>query len=308
MGALLELSGVTKLYGLVIGLNDVELALEPGVNGLLGPNGAGKSTLLKLLTGQLRPSEGRVRVLGEDPWNNPRLLARLGLCPEQDAFYDQLSALEFVTSLARLSGLGASAGERARAALARVGASEFMHRQIAGYSKGMRQRTKLAQAIVHDPEFLILDEPLTGTDPVCRREIVDLVIELGRQGKSILVASHVLHEVQAMTDRFVLMYGGRVLASGRVGEIRGLMNHVPHRIRVRCADAKVLAQALLRHLPVDGLEIDAPRGELVALTREPAAFFAGFPEVALASSVAIHEIESADDRLDAVFQYLLASD
>jgi ABC-2 type transport system ATP-binding protein len=308
MGALLQLSGVTKLYGLVIGLNDVELELEPGVNGLLGPNGAGKSTLLKLLTGQLRPSEGRVRVLGEDPWNNPRLLARLGLCPEQDAFYDQLTALEFVTSLARLSGLGSSAGERARAALARVGASEFMHRQIAGYSKGMRQRTKLAQAIVHDPEFLILDEPLTGTDPVCRREIVDLVTLLGRQGKSILVASHVLHEVQAMTDRFVLMYGGRVLASGRVGEIRGLMNHVPHRIRVRCADAKVLAQALLRHLPVDGLEIDAPRGELVALTREPAAFFAGFPEVALASSVAIHEIESADDRLDAVFQYLLASD
>ena len=308
MAALLELSGVTKLYGLVIGLNDVQLTLEPGVNGLLGPNGAGKSTLLKLLTGQLRPSEGRVRVLGEDPWNNPRLLARLGLCPEQDAFYDQLSALEFVTSLARLSGLGSAAGERARAALARVGASEFMHRPIAGYSKGMRQRTKLAQAIVHDPEFLILDEPLTGTDPVCRREIVDLVIELGRQGKSILVASHVLHEVQAMTDRFVLMYGGRVLASGRVGEIRALMNHVPHRIRVRCADAKVLAQALLAHLPVDGLEIDARRGELVALTREPSAFFAGFPAVALASAVPIHEIESADDRLDAVFQYLMESE
>jgi ABC-2 type transport system ATP-binding protein len=305
MATLLEATGLTKLFGMVIGVNDVGLSLEPGVIGLLGPNGAGKSTLLKLITGQLRPTEGQIRVLGENPWNNMRLMARLGLCPEQDAFYDHLSALQFVTALARLSGLGAEAGQRAEQALARVGAQEFMHRPIGSYSKGMRQRTKVAQAIVHDPEFLILDEPLTGADPICRREIMDLVIDLGRQGKSILVASHVLHEVQAMTDQFVLIYGGRVLASGRVGEIRALMNEKPHRIQIRSAGVNRLAQALLRDLPVEGLEIDAARGELVALTRDPGAFFAGLPSATTLAGVTIDEMVSEDDQLDAVFHYLM---
>ena len=161
----------------------------------LGPNGAGKSTFLKLITGQLRPTEGSVRVLGEHPWRNMELLGRLGFCPEQDSFYDHMSALQFVTSLGKISGLGLRARDLAEEALERVGATEFMHRRIGEYSKGMRQRTKIAQSIVHDPDLLILDEPLTGTDPVCRRAIMDLVIQLGEEGKSIIVASHVLHEV-----------------------------------------------------------------------------------------------------------------
>jgi ABC-2 type transport system ATP-binding protein len=306
MAPLLEARSLTKLYGVVIGVNDVTLSLEPGVIGLLGPNGAGKSTFLKLITGQLRPSEGEITVLGERPFGNTRLFRRIGLCPEQDSFYDQMSALAFVTALAKVSGLGARAGILAEQALERVGAREFMHRPIGEYSKGMRQRTKIAQAIVNDPEFLILDEPLTGTDPICRREIMDLVVELGRAGVSILVASHVLHEVQAMTDQFVLVYGGRILASGRVREIRSLMNQFPHRITIRCDGARNLARALIAALPIDGVEIDGERGELVVLTHEPAAFYAGLPAAVAEAGTAVTELTSADDKLDAVFHYLMS--
>ncbi len=306
MGELLEARSMTKVYGVVIGVNDVDLDLDPGVIGLLGPNGAGKSTFLKLITGQLLPTEGRVSVLGEAPWNNIELFRRIGLCPEQDSFYDQMTGLEFVTTLGRLSGLGTQAGELAEEALDRVGATEFMHRRIGEYSKGMRQRTKIAQAIVHDPQFLSLDEPLTGTDPICRREIMDLVIELGEQGKSILVASHVLHEVQAMTDEFVLIYGGRVLASGKVQEIRSLMNEFPHRITIRCDNARRLAQSLVRELPIDGVEIESERGELVVLTRDPGRFYAGLPDVVLEARVQVRELVSADDKLEAVFNYLMS--
>jgi ABC-2 type transport system ATP-binding protein len=306
MGTLLEARSMTKLYGDVIGVNDITLDLEPGVIGLLGPNGAGKSTLLKLITGQLRPTEGHLTVLGRQPWANMRLFEHLGICPEQDSFYDQLSALEFVTTLAKISGLGSKAGKLAEQALERVGAVEFMRRPIADYSKGMRQRTKIAQAIVHDPDLLILDEPLTGTDPICRREIMDLVNELGAEGKSILVASHVLHEVQAMTDEFVLIYGGRILASGRVREIRSLMNEFPHRITIRSDDARKLAQELIRELPIEGLEIDAKRGELIVQTRDPASFYAGLPRVSLQAGIPIRELTSADDKLEAVFNYLVS--
>jgi ABC-2 type transport system ATP-binding protein len=306
MGDLIEARSLTKLYGVVIGVNDMTLDLDHGVTGLLGPNGAGKSTFLKLVTGQLRPTEGGLRVLGERPWNNMELFRRTGLCPEQDSFFDQMTGLEFVTSLARISGLGRRARPLAEEALERVGATEFMDRAIGDYSKGMRQRTKIAQAIVHDPDFLILDEPLTGTDPICRREIMDLVVELGRAGKSILVASHVLHEVQAMTDEFVLVYGGRVLASGRVGEIRSLMNEFPHRITIRCDHPRRLAQSLVRDLPIDGVEIDGERGELVVLTRDPGEFYQRLPEVVVGSGVSVRELVSADNKLEAVFNYLMS--
>jgi ABC-2 type transport system ATP-binding protein len=308
MGNLLEARSLTKLYGVVIGVNDVSLDLDHGVIGLLGPNGAGKSTFLKLVNGQLRATEGELRVLGEPPWNNMELFRRVGLCPEQDSFYDYMSAFEFVTTLAKVSGLGRRAPALAERALERVGATEFMHRAIGEYSKGMRQRTKIAQAIVHDPDLLILDEPLTGTDPICRREIMDLVIELGREGKSILVASHVLHEVQAMTDDFVLVYSGRILASGRVQEIRSLMNEFPHRITIRCDEARRLARALVGELPIDGVEIEAEHGELVVLTREPGRFYAGLPDVVLRAGIPVRELVSADDKLEAVFNYLMSVD
>jgi ABC-2 type transport system ATP-binding protein len=304
MTALLECRSVTKLYGVVIGVNDLTLELEPGVHGLLGPNGAGKSTLIKLITGQLRPTEGAIRVLGEDPWNNPRLLRHLGYCPEHDAFWKFLTGHQFVATLAGLSGLGtAEAAAAADRALARVGAREYMHRPISTYSKGMRQRTKLAQSLAHEPELLILDEPLSGTDPVGRHELMELIQDLGAEGRSVLVSSHVMHEVQAMTSRFMLIYGGRVLAAGDVHEIRRLMSEIPHRIRVVCDDPRELASHLAGRPAVDGVQMNTR--ELWVTTREPRELFAMLPALAAETGVAVRELGSEDDSLDAVFEYLV---
>jgi ABC-2 type transport system ATP-binding protein len=301
---LLSASSLTKLYGLVIGVNDVTLDLPRGVRGLLGPNGAGKSTFLKLVTGQLRPTEGEIRVFGERPWSHPELFRRVGFCPEQDAFWDFLTGREFVTALARMSGLdAAAAGRKAEAALERCGAKDFLDRKIGGYSKGMRQRVKVAQALVHDPEFVILDEPLTGTDPVGRRELVDLVKALGREGKSVLVSSHVLHEVEAMTEDFLLIHSGRVLASGNVREIRAVMNEYPHRITIKADDVRGLARAIVRDLPVTGVDVDEAAGTLQARTREPKLFFEGLTR--LGAEGGLREVVSQDDHLDAVFNYLV---
>jgi ABC-2 type transport system ATP-binding protein len=300
---------LTKLYGCVIGVNDLTLELPPGVHGLLGPNGAGKSTFLKLITGQLRPTEGEIRVFGERPWNNPGLFKRVGFCPEQDAFYDFLTGLEFVSTLARMSGLdGPSARQRARTVLERCGAAEYMDRKISTYSRGMRQRTKVAQALVHEPEFIILDEPLTATDPVGRHELMELIEELHREGRSILVSSHVLHEVEAMTDDFLLIYGGRVLASGNIHEIRTLMDEYPHRISIRCDRPRELGHLLMRDLPVTGIEVTEQTGSLSVLTSAPRAFYEKLPEIALASGVRVEEMVSLDDNLQAVFTYLVGGE
>ena len=306
MDAILSCQDLTKLYGTVIGVNDVSIELEPGVHGILGPNGAGKSTLIKLITGQLRPTEGTVRVLGQDPWNNPGLMARVGYCPEHDAFWSFLSGFKFVEVLASMSGLSASeAAERASAALARVGATDYMHRAISTYSKGMRQRTKLAQAIVHDPDLILLDEPLSGTDPVGRHEMMDLVQSLGDEGTSILVSSHVMHEVQAMTNRFLLIFGGRVLAAGDVREVRDLLYEVPHRIRVVCDDPRALARGVAGEEAVRGVEVEAERGELWVTTREPRALLSSLPSIAQTANVKLLEFGSEDESLDAVFAYLV---
>lgn len=306
MTAILQTENLTKLYGVVIGVNDMTLEIAPGVHGLLGPNGAGKSTLLKLMTAQLRPSVGDIRVLGEQPWNNPRLFDRIGFCPEYDAFYDFMSAFDFVESLARLGGLDATRARRASEyALERCNATEFMHRPIATYSKGMRQRTKVAQALVHEPELLILDEPLTGTDPLGRHELTELIRQLGADGHSIIIASHVLHEVQEMTHEFLLIFGGRVLASGNVHEIRALMNEFPHRITVQCepGGAHELARRISGETAITNLEM-SDDGKLVVGTRDPAGFYERIPDYALAAGTAIREMRSEDDNLESVFKYL----
>jgi ABC-2 type transport system ATP-binding protein len=274
------------------------------VHGLLGPNGAGKSTLIKLITGQLRPTEGAIRVFDEDPWNNPGLLARLGYCPEHDAFWSFLTGHQFVATLAGLSGLGRRQADAAsERALLRVGAREYMHRPISTYSKGMRQRTKLAQALVHDPDLLVLDEPLSGTDPVGRHGLMSLVRELGAEGKSVLVSSHVMHEVQAMTDRFLLIYGGRVLAAGDVQEIRSLLYEIPHRIRIVCDAPRELARHLVGRPSIDGVQVDAQ--EMWVTTREPRELFAMLPALTAETGVAVRALGSADESLEAVFEYLV---
>jgi ABC-2 type transport system ATP-binding protein len=301
-----EFRRVSKWYGHVIGVNNLSLRLAPGVTGLLGPNGAGKSTLLQLATGQLRPSQGEVRVLGHRPWNNAALNRLIGLCPEQDAFFEWMTGREFLAACGTLAGLGRS-GARAAAerVLEQVGMTEHADRSVRGYSKGMRQRTKLAQALIHEPRVLFLDEPLSGTDPVARRELVDLIHELGRSGRTILVSSHVLHEVSAFTRQIVLINRGRLVAFGDVRQVRDLIDAHPHRIVLKCPDARTLAAKLVRCDDVVGVELRRADGAIVIETRAPDRFYARLPGIALEADSPIEQVYSDDDNLEAVFKYLV---
>jgi ABC-2 type transport system ATP-binding protein len=301
-----EFREVSKWYGNVIGVNRLSLRIGPGITGLLGPNGAGKSTLLQLATGQLFASQGTVRVLGQRAWNNPRLNRSIGLCPEQDAFYEWMTGLDFVRTCARLSGMGRSeAHEAAARTLEAVGMTRNRDRAIRGYSKGMRQRTKLAQALVHDPDVLFLDEPLTGTDPVARRDIMDVILRLAGEGKSALVSSHVLHEVESLTQNVVLLNRGRLVAEGHVREIRDLIDKYPHRIVLVCDNYRKLAAQLLAWEDVEGVQVLAKEGGVLVQTRSPDEFYRRLPEMSLGEGTAIREVYSDDDNLEAVFKYLV---
>jgi ABC-2 type transport system ATP-binding protein len=307
MKPVVEFREVSKWYGNVIGVNRLSLRVGPGITGLLGPNGAGKSTLLQLATGQLYASQGDVRVLGQRAWSNPRLNRQVGLCPEQDAFYEWMTGMDFVTTCARLSGMGrADAREAAAAALESVGMTANRNRAVRGYSKGMRQRTKLAQALVHDPEVLFLDEPLTGTDPVARRDIMDIIHKLAGEGKSALVSSHVLHEVEALTPNIVLLNRGRLVAEGHVREIRDLIDKYPHHIVLVCDDYRKLASRLLAWEDVEGVRVLAKESGVMVETRSPDAFYRRLPELSLEDGTAIREVYSDDDNLEAVFKYLVS--
>ncbi len=303
---LVEFREVSKWYGNVIGVNRLSLRIGPGVTGLLGPNGAGKSTLLQLATGQLYASQGSVRVLDQPVWNNPRLNRSIGLCPEQDAFYEWMTGLDFVRTCARLSGMSrAEANDAAARTLEAVGMTRNRDRAIRGYSKGMRQRTKLAQALVHDPDVLFLDEPLTGTDPVARRDIMDIIHRLAGQGKSAVVSSHVLHEVEALTQNIVLLNRGRLVAQGHVREIRDLIDKYPHHIVLVCDEHRRLAARLLAWEDVEGVRVLAKEGGVMVETRSPDAFYRRLPGLSLEEGLAIREVYSDDDNLEAVFKYLV---
>ena len=296
---------LSKWYGQVIGLNDISLAVPPGITGLLGPNGAGKSTFMKLVTGQLKPSKGTITVLGQPIWNNPSLYARLGFCPEQDAFYERMTGLEWVTALVSLNGVGASAARDMSArALETVGLSDAADKKIGAYSKGMRQRVKLAQALAHDPELLILDEPLSGMDPLVRRRTIRLIKDWGRSGKSVLVSSHILHEIESMTSNILLINQGRILAEGNVHQIRDLIDEHPHTVFVRAANTRQLAREFLTDDQVLSLRFED--GGVVVQTGKPDAFYARLTELAASGELGtIDEVTSPDDNLQAVFQYLV---
>jgi ABC-2 type transport system ATP-binding protein len=306
MTPIVSFHDVSKWYGNVIGLNKLTLRIPAGVTGLLGPNGAGKSTLLQLATGQLYPSQGAVEVLGHRVWNNPRLNCLIGVCPEQDAFYEWMTGLDFVSTSARLSGMRRrAAAEAAKHTLAAVGMSQHQHRAIRGYSRGMRQRTKMAQALVHDPDVLFLDEPLTGTDPVARRDLMDIIGRLGSDGKTVLVSSHVLYEVQSLTPNIVLLNRGRLVAEGNVRQIRDLIDQHPHHIVLVSDDYRKLAARLVTRDDVEGLRVLKGENKLIAETRSPDAFYESLSDLAVSDGIAIREVYSDDDNLEAVFKYLV---
>ena len=305
-GPVIEFRAASKWYGQVIGVNNLTLRIGRGVTGLLGPNGAGKSTLLQLATGQLRPSQGEVRVLGVRPWNHADLNRRIGLCPEQDAMFEWMTGRGFLRACGELAGLGRrGAREAADRVLEQVRMTAAADRAVRGYSKGMRQRIKLAQALIHDPEVLFLDEPLTGTDPVARHELMELVSGLARGGRTILVSSHVLYEVQAMTSQIVLMNRGRLVAFGDVRQIRDLIDSRPHRIVLKGPDRRALAAKLVRWEDVEGIEVPGDGRTIVVETRAPEHFYQRLPRLAREADAPIEEIESDDDSLEAVFKYLV---
>jgi ABC-2 type transport system ATP-binding protein len=307
MSTLVSAEHLSKWYGQVIGLNDVSVAVPPGITGLLGPNGAGKSTFMKLVTGQLKPSQGTIRVMGEPIWGNPRLFFRIGFCPEQDAFYERMTGLEWVTALVRLNGYSESQADgAAKAALEQVDLMPAANKKIGAYSKGMRQRVKLAQALVHDPELLILDEPLTGMDPIMRRRTIRLIKDWAKSGKSILVSSHILHEIEAMTSNILLINNGRILAEGNVHQIRDLIDEHPHTVYIKAADPRSLARRFLADDDVLSLKFE--QGAIIVQTAKPDIFYTRLTALAASGEAGtVDEVASPDDNLAAVFQYLVKS-
>ncbi len=303
---MIEFQNVTKLYKSVLGVNEINVSMASGAYGLLGPNGSGKTTLINLLIGQLNPTIGQVRLFGENPRGNDHLLRRVGLCPTTHPEIPRISGWEWVQFLVRQHGFSwAEADQRARAALEQVRMTEAMHRPINTYSLGMRQRTKLAQAIAHDPDLLILDEPFNGLDPVARHEMTELLRGWRQKGKSLIVASHVLHEVEAINPSFLLLSNGRLLASGSAREVRSLLTEIPSTIRIRSSSARRLAALLAAHPDTDSLVISADEQEVSVSTRSPAALYAVLPNWTREHDLFIHGISSSDTSLQQLFTTLM---
>lgn len=301
--ALVQVSDVSKWFGDVVAVNGITFALGPGVAALLGPNGAGKSSMLRMLSGLTRPSRGTVHVLGVDPRTDIGVRRQIGLAPQQEELFEVQTALAFVRLGAMLHRLD-HPDDVARAALARVEMDPDDPRPIASYSKGMRQRVKLAQAIVHDPTVLFLDEPLTGLDPRQRAHMIDIVRELGAAGKCVLVSSHVLDEVERFGSRILMMTQGKLAAEGDFHAIRDLMDERPHRIRVRTDLPRPLGGALLAEAVVDSVQLDG--GDAVTIeTTDVHAFRRRVLPIARQANAAVTEIRPLDDDLESVFRYLV---
>jgi len=300
---LLLLEQVSKWYGPVLSLNQVTLELNAGITGLVGPNGAGKSTLIKLATGLIAPSLGRVTVRGRDA-SDWRTRHSIGYCPDHDAFYEEMSGRDFVRTMAKLNGFHSSqVTARSEYVLQQVGMVERADRKLRGYSKGMRQRIKLAQALLHDPELLILDEPLSGIDPLGRQEMLDLFNALAAQGKCLLISSHELEELEKLTNHVAILSRGRIAAVGTLQQIRELLDDYPMSVRVVLDQPKELAKSLLE---LDGvLGFDFTDDGLTIRARSPERFFAGFQKLVLEKGIIVREMEPLDDSAHAILGYLL---
>ncbi len=301
---LLHFQHVSKWYGPVIGVNQVTLELRPGITGLVGANGAGKSTLLKLATGQLRPDIGTVRVLGQDAWS-PAAKLHVGYCPDNDRFYEEMSGRKFIETMACLFGFSrAEARRRAGKCLEMVGMAGRAERRLRGYSKGMRQRIKLAQALVHDPKLLILDEPLAGIDPIGRQEFLILFQKLAAEDKCLVISSHELEQLEKLTDHVAVMARGRIAAVGTVSQIRDLLDDHPLSILIGSDRRSDLARALLSQPDVVGLDL-TDGDSLIVRARNPRRFFQDFSHLVLEENIEVRHLETLDDSAHAVLGYLL---
>lgn len=305
---MISMQNVSRWYGQVIGLNDVTCEIGPGLTALLGMNGAGKSTLMRLISGQLKPTTGSLTINGMEPFGNPEVYRHLGYCPEIDNFYEHYSGRDFVKFLGRLDGLSKEASvSRTEEVLEMVGMSDRADKKIAGYSKGMRQRIKLAQAMIHNPDVILLDEPLNGLDPVGRREFIDILGFLANEGKTIVVSSHILFEVEQMTRSILLLHRGRLLATGDLRIIRSFIDKHPHKIRILTEDPR-RAAVLLSALPnVVSMSFDRSGESLQLEVKDPDEFYDRLADIVLAEGLQITGFSSPDNNLESVFKYLVGS-
>ncbi|HXE30864.1 MAG TPA: ABC transporter ATP-binding protein [Terriglobales bacterium] len=300
---------VSKFYGEVLGVNRIHLTIPPGITSLVGPNGSGKTTLMNLMTGLVLPSRGRIEVRGVPTTEPERLFPLVGYCTQFDSFPRGMTARQFITSYLGLFGRGrAEAEDLAQRAVDLVQLGEAADRKLAGYSKGMRQRIRLAQALCHDPQVMILDEPLNGLDPLVRADTIALFRRLGEEGRHVIISSHVLHEVDAISDQVIMLSHGYVVAEGRLQQVRGEMSEHPSQIRVRCSHPRQLAAAVMAQPRLLEVELSEDAGGLRVKTRDPQAFYLSLNRImveGLIPGLEIAAVAPADEDAGSVYGYLV---
>ena len=295
---------VSKTYGRISALNGISLGISGGVTGILGMNGAGKSTMFKLMMGKIKPSAGAVRLFGTDPWRNPAPYSKVGFVPEHEKLHDWMTAFDFIVTFARLHGLTREEAEaEAKRVLEFVSLTDVMHKKIGQFSKGMRQRVKIAHALVNDPELIILDEPLQGCDPLARTTIMNVIKELGALGRTVLVSSHILHEIERITEQIVILHRGRVLALGNSHAIREMLDNHPHKILLECNQPRELAKSVMDIDEVTGMSFIDPTRLLVE-TRHLGAVHASLPSKIIEGGHQVTAIDNPDDDLASILRYL----
>ncbi|WP_436737730.1 ABC transporter ATP-binding protein [Streptomyces sp. BBFR102] len=300
----LSIDRASRWFGNVVAVNDITMTIGPGVTGLLGPNGAGKSTLINMMGGFLAPSTGTVTLDGDPVWRNESVYRHIGIVPEREAMYDFLTGREFVVANAELHGLDAASAARA---LATVAMEYAQDRKIATYSKGMRQRVKMASALVHEPSVLLLDEPFNGMDPRQRMQLMELLRRMGEEGRTVLFSSHILEEVEQLASHIEVIVAGRHAASGDFRRIRRLMTDRPHQYVVRSSDDRALAAALIADASTSGIEVDTQEGMLRVQAVDFGRFTELLPRVARDHGIRLLAVSPSDESLESVFSYLVAA-
>jgi ABC-2 type transport system ATP-binding protein len=306
---LITFTNVSRFYGEVLGINKVSLSIPPGVTSLVGPNGSGKTTLMNLMTGLIRPSQGEITVLGIDPEDPERLCRTVGYCAQFDTFPKGITGYQFVYSFLRMFGMThEECDQRAMASLAAVGLTEARNRPAAAYSKGMRQRARLAQATAHDPQVVILDEPLNGLDPLARAEAIALFQQWGEAGKHVIVSSHILHEVDRISDQVILLSQGYVVAEGSIQSVRGEVKDQPMQILVRCDRPGNLAARLFQENYAVEAKLHTDGHGLLLRTRDADGFYLLLNRIVIDSGLVVESVAPADDDVNSVYEYLIGSE